>query len=222
MSALARGARRSVTRFGSALDLFAQGSAELHVKEGRDLHTLGAIDIVRARPELAEELGRFAAANAVAELVLRFGTGDAGAGLYDTLNAALDQIATASPENASEAGLAGAWSIVAELGFAPALTSCASCHRPLEDESDLAFQHDAGGTLCPFCAKLRPGGRTLPASARARLRTWTSAQRMGVLDPREARAHQRLLREFLLYHLSDSRPLRAFDVWEQGAWEHLP
>ena len=37
--------------------------------------------------------------------------------------------------------------------------------------------------------------------------------------PPEIRAHQRLLREFLEYHLSDSRPLRAFAAWETGHWD---
>jgi hypothetical protein len=37
-------------------------------------------------------------------------------------------------------------------------------------------------------------------------------------DANDARAHQRLLREFLREHLADDRPLRAFEVWEQDAW----
>src|SRR3954463_4671891 len=72
-SALAKGARRSSRRFGSAVDLFAQGSAQLHTKPGRDLDTLGALDVTRARPMLAGSMGRFAGASAIAELTLRFG-----------------------------------------------------------------------------------------------------------------------------------------------------
>jgi len=72
-SVLARGARRSSRRFGSALDLFAQGSAELHVKPGRDLDTLGRFDVERARPELGLDLSRFTGASVIAELTLRFG-----------------------------------------------------------------------------------------------------------------------------------------------------
>src|SRR6266513_1576931 len=72
-SVLARGARRSSRRFGSALDLFAQGSAQLHVKPGRDLDTLGGFDVERARPALASELARFTGAAVIAELTLRFG-----------------------------------------------------------------------------------------------------------------------------------------------------
>jgi len=65
-SVLARGARRSTRRFGSALDLFAQGSAQLHIKPGRDLDTLGNFEVERARPALALELTRFTGAAVVA------------------------------------------------------------------------------------------------------------------------------------------------------------
>ena len=41
-SVLARGARKSKKRFGAALDLYAQGTAELQTKTGRDLDTLSA------------------------------------------------------------------------------------------------------------------------------------------------------------------------------------
>ncbi|HEU4563159.1 MAG TPA: DNA repair protein RecO [Gemmatimonadaceae bacterium] len=218
-SVLARGARRAKSRFGSALDLFAQGTAQLYLKEGRDLQTLGAFDVTRARPALAADLGRFAGASAVAELVLRFGTaGDVHASLFDALAEALDRVAAAAPERASEAALAGAWRLVAELGFAPSLEGCSVCHAPIPDASDLPFSHVAGGILCAACARLYPGGRTLPAGARACIAAWSGAGTVEALGAREARAHQRLLREFLQQHLADGRALHAFDAWEHGGW----
>src|SRR4029453_15923431 len=69
-SVLAKGARRSSRRFGSAVDLFAQGSAQFYAKPGRDLDTLSGFDVTQQRTELAEDLGRFAGASAVAELTL--------------------------------------------------------------------------------------------------------------------------------------------------------
>ena len=38
------------------------------------------------------------------------------------------------------------------------------------------------------------------------------------LDTAARRAHQRLLREFLSEHLTDGRPLRAYEVWERSGW----
>ena len=84
-SVLAKGARRSSRRFGSAVDLFAEGSAQLYVKAGRDLDNLSAFDVERARPELSQDLGRFAGASAIAELTLRFGRDDTDASLFDVV-----------------------------------------------------------------------------------------------------------------------------------------
>src|SRR5918912_1576516 len=94
-SVLARGARRPKSRFGTALDLFAQGAAQLYLKEGRDLQTLSAFDVTLARAALATDLERFTAAAAVAELMLRFGTDDANERLSSALVDALDGIAAA-------------------------------------------------------------------------------------------------------------------------------
>src|SRR4051812_49004450 len=59
-SVLARGARSSRKRFGAALDLFVQGSAELDVKPGRDLDALGSFDVLRTRSDIGADLARFA------------------------------------------------------------------------------------------------------------------------------------------------------------------
>ena len=217
-SVLARGARRSKSRFGSALDLFAEGAAQLHLKDGRDLQTLSAFDVTRSRSELGEDMGRFVGASALAELVLRFsGADDVSVALFDVLAEALDRLAAAQDEEASEATLSGAWRLVAELGFAPTIGTCAACHASIDIPGELPFSHTAGGVLCERCARLYPGGRRLPLEARQAIGQWTQGGRLAQRDPRATRAHQRLLREFLQQHLADGRPLRAFDAWEQGA-----
>lgn len=218
-SVLARGARRGKGRFSAALDLFAQGTAQLYMKEGRDLQTLAAFDVTIARSALAADLSRFTAASATAELMLRFGTAnEAPDTLFDTLTAALDRIAAAPPLRADEAGLAGAWHLVAELGFAPSMHSCALCHAPVTDPGGLPFSSVAGGVLCASCASRQAGARVLPAAARACIAAWSTGVLAESPGPLEIRAHQRLLREFLQEHLLDGRPLRAFTVWEHGGW----
>ena len=66
-SVLARGARSSRKRFGTSLDVFAQGVVEYSTKPGRDLSTLTAFDATRARPHLVAEISRFTGACALAD-----------------------------------------------------------------------------------------------------------------------------------------------------------
>jgi len=213
-SVLARGARRSSRRFGSALDLFAQGSAQLHVKPGRDLDTLGNFEVERARSDLAAELGRFTGAAVIAELTLRFGRDAEDPELFEATASALDELSSATGDEAREAALAGAWRIITVLGFAPGVDVCGECHASIAPNDSALFSNPAGGALCARCAQRAPSGRVLPATARAALRAWTSGGRALVAGDAEVRAHQRLLREFLREHLTDDRPLRAFEMWE--------
>jgi DNA repair protein RecO (recombination protein O) len=217
-SVLARGARRSRKRFGTSLDLYAQGSAELHVKQGRELDTLASFDVTRARPQLAGQLARFTGASAIAELTLRFARDDTDPALFAAVAEAFDAIGAASGDGAREATLAGAWRVLAEMGVAPAVDSCAECHSPIANGATAMFSHPAGGALCQRCGHLARRGRVLPPTARASLRAWLSGSSGPVSNDAELRAHQRLLREFLREHLADDRPLRAFDVWEHAAW----
>src|SRR6476661_5583604 len=135
-SVLARGARKSRGRYGSALDLFAEGTAQLYIKPNRELHNLAGFEISRTRGELAEDIGRFTAASTIAELALRFAGEDSGPVLYDTVGNVLDRIARSSPDHTIEDGLAGCWRIVSALGFTPELSSCALCHTPLRDADE--------------------------------------------------------------------------------------
>jgi DNA repair protein RecO (recombination protein O) len=223
-SALARGARRSRSRHGSAADLFAEGEAQMSVRPTRDLQTLTAFDVTHARPALAESLERFTGASAIAELALRFARDDAQPGLYDAVSGALDAIVSAPdmPRRALDATLGGAWHIVAELGFAPTIDVCSACHAAVDPEGRFPFSLPMGGIVCAMCAPSHRGSRLLPAGARTALRAWLVGQAWSLEDEADGRAHQRLLREFLAEHLGDGTPMRAFDVWERGGWHAMP
>src|SRR5260221_3194915 len=130
-SVLAKGARRSSRRFGGGLDLFAQGTAHLYTKPGRDLDTLAGFDIARSRPALGEDLGRFTGASAVAELTLRFGGEAADGGLIDAVSNAVDARAVASAGSASTGTLPSARGVVAQIGFAPAPATRGDGTRPI-------------------------------------------------------------------------------------------
>jgi DNA repair protein RecO (recombination protein O) len=214
VSAIARGAKRPRSRFGLGLDLFTSGVAHLSLHPSRDLHALTAFDVTRSRPALGTSLARFESASALAELCLRFGPEDAHGAIHDVLDAGLDAIALEVGDAVVARTLAAGWRLVGELGFAPQLAECASCHRAIAPEEAVRFAHRAGGVLCSRCAALAPGARLLPPDARATLLAWSEGVAV-VTPPRTSlRAHQRLLREFLEEHLADGKTLRAWASWE--------
>ena len=220
-SAIAKGARKSRRRFGSGLDLFAQGTANLHTKPGRELDLLTSFEDVRTRESLGSDLERFAGAEVIAEITLQLGRDGADAALFDAISTALDTLAASPGDRAREATLGGAWRIVSSLGFSPSVMECAECGTPFGETESALFTHSSGGALCKRCAHLSPGGRKLPASARHAIGGWMLERRTDLTDA-DARAHQRLLREFLAYHIHDGRQLRAFDLWEAGTYSSAP
>jgi DNA repair protein RecO (recombination protein O) len=217
VSAIARGAKRPKGRFGQGLDLFTSGVAHLIIHPARDLHTLAGFDATRARPELAGSLQRFGAAAALGELCLRFASEDAAGTLHDALVSGLDALGAAADPEVAARTLASAWQLVAELGFAPNVATCALCDRALDADEPARFAHRAGGALCRLCGTSAPAARALPPDARRLLGQWLAGEDGGALDAPSARAHQRLLREFLEEHLADGRPLRAWVGWEGQA-----
>ena len=217
LSVVARGARSSKKRFGSGVDLFAEGQAQIQVKPGRDLHALTAFDVTRSRVGLAVDLGRFTAASALVECVMRVVHDEAAPRVYLGVAAGLDTIAEAAEGDTEALTLGVFWRLVSEVGFMPSLDRCAECQAEIPVDADARFSHVSGGVLCPLCAKMAPASRRLPAAARAVITAWIRGDQPNV-EPADCRAHQRLLREFLTQHLPDSRDLRAFGVWEQGRW----
>ncbi|MCC6319171.1 MAG: DNA repair protein RecO [Gemmatimonadaceae bacterium] len=213
-SVLARGARRSVRRFGAALDLFVSGTAELQVRQGRDLQQLTAFDVTNARSALSLDLDRFTSASMLCELALRCSAGDDQGGLFEALSDALDVVARSEGSGAREAGLGAAWRVTAALGFAPAVDQCARCHQAIDPEAAALFSHAVGGAACATCATQVRLGRQLPGDARRALRQWLVGGEVALGSDASRRAHVRLLREFVMHHVAEGAELRAFRAWE--------
>lgn len=214
-SAIAKGAFRPKSRFGAALQVLSDGQAQLYMKEGRDLQTLGAFDLQRLRAGLAGALDRFTAATALAEVMLRCAPASPHPAAFDTLRTALDALEIAPPVAVEVVGLRSLWKLVAVLGFAPSLEHCARCAVPLDLAQGIAFSPRDGGALCPRCATGLPVSR-LTAQDAAGLRSLVTGEgELPLLDPAHAAAHRRLLARWVREHLGEGAPLPALEIWQE-------
>nr|MBA3555234.1 DNA repair protein RecO [Gemmatimonadales bacterium] len=150
-SAVAKGALRPRSRFGAALQLLSEGQAQLLIKEHRELHTLTAFDLSALHVGLASDVGRYATAMALAEVMLRFAPADPHPQSYDLLREALGSLETAPAPVLEPLGLRVLWHLVSSLGFAPSLDACVRDGLPLP-EGGLPFSTREGGALCAGCA----------------------------------------------------------------------
>jgi DNA repair protein RecO (recombination protein O) len=148
VSAIAKGVRRTRSRFGGRLEPLARVALLLH--EGRsDLYTVTAADTVAAHPTLRAHGACLDAASRACDAVARLT--EPGDGNVPTYNLLVNELALldARPELAGLPHvLAFRLKLLLAIGFAPALGACANCG---EREHLSGFSGAAGGVVCGAC-----------------------------------------------------------------------
>jgi len=211
-SVIAKGATRPRSRFGGRLQVLTVGVAQFHHRTNRDLHTLTAFDVTTQHVALTGDLRRFAAAAALAELVLRTAHEEPQAAVYETLVATLQTLAGVPPDRVAQAALAGLWHAVVILGFAPTADACVRCGRALGERA--AFALPDGGLLCPSCGTGGGGGALGPEDQRALRGFLAGDADAPALPERHLAAHRRLFARFVRRHVADDTDLPALRFWE--------
>jgi DNA repair protein RecO (recombination protein O) len=217
LSALARGARRATSQVGAGLDLFAVGVAMVRTKAQTDLHTLSGFDLTRGFPHVVDDVARFGAASALAELALKCAPAEPHAEVFHALEDGLDALDRAAADVADAAALSSCWRLVVALGFEPTLDRCAVCGEPMEGAA--TFSAVQGGALCREHRGDAARHTTLQPADRDALRAlldgrWPDPP----LDARHAAAHRRLLMTFIRHHLAEDRPFPALAFWDRESW----
>ena len=178
VNAVARGARKSVKRFGGNLDLFQLVSARIHWRPRSGLQTLVECRTLQAFPRLRTDVERYAVASVLMELVSRLGhEGDADAALFERIFALMSGLAEAegSPDQGELA--AGIVALLAVAGFAGDLSRCSSCGEDLLAGRYAVYADPSGRVRCERCGPSAPSSRRLiPAEART-LAGWEHGER---------------------------------------------
>jgi DNA repair protein RecO (recombination protein O) len=211
VSAIAKGALRPKSRFGAALQLLSEGQAHLLPSRSSDLHTLVAFDLTATHSGLANNLERFGAASALAEVAARFVPPMANAFLYDQLRDDITLIELAPANAIGVVALRGMWRLIVEMGLGPTTAQCARDGAPLPDGT-VALSLRDGGFLCDNCARLGATTRLGPAD-RADLSALLEPKAdLPLLDERQLAAHRRLLLRWVREHLGDG-VMPALEGW---------
>ncbi len=202
VSAIAKGVRRSRSRFGGRLEPFFRLNLVLH--EGRsDLLTVTAAETVAPHARLREDARALDAAARACDAVSRlFETGDPNPPVFHLLANELGLLDTDPATHATQANqLAFRLKLLLAGGFAPHLAGCAVCG---EAEHLAGFSGAAGGMVCGACEgsgfplsedahgfMVQALGRPLAEAPQADQRALRQAER-AILDTVEHHAHLRL------------------------------
>jgi DNA repair protein RecO (recombination protein O) len=217
-SAIAKGALRPRSKFGTALHLLSEGHATLYPARSGDLHTLAQFDVRHVRTGLGERMDRFSAASLLSELMLRFAPANPHPESYDLFRDALAILEAAPAAAVEPLGLRALWRLVAALGFAPALSLCARDGAPVPEGGPACFSPQDGGVLCARCSRGTVGA-SLSAADREDLAAFLDpAAAPPSLDERHLAAHRRLLERYIRYHLAEGAALPALEFWVNRSW----
>jgi DNA repair protein RecO (recombination protein O) len=153
VNAIAKGVRKTTSRFGGRLEPLTRAQLMLH--EGRgELHTVSGADIISAHAAARERPHALGVALIGAEAVLKLHPEpEPQPRVFEGLVRFLEILDGPLPEGGSPAGDALAVGFQLKLlllaGYLPHLNSCASCGRegPL-----VGYSAAAGGAVCELCS----------------------------------------------------------------------
>jgi DNA repair protein RecO (recombination protein O) len=153
IGAIAKGARKTTSRFGARLEPFSH--VELLLHEGRgELHTVTGADLLRAHDASRIDPYRMAAGHVGVEAMLRlFVEEESNPRAFYAVTRfldLLDDVESRLPARPSLDPLVLSFQLklLWLAGYLPYLTGCAACG---EDTALVAFSPQAGGAVCPSC-----------------------------------------------------------------------
>jgi DNA repair protein RecO (recombination protein O) len=196
VGAMAKGVRRTRTRFGGRLEPFFR--LDLVLYEGRsDLMTVTSAETIAPHARLRENAGALDAAGRACDAVARvFETADPHPAVYHLLANEL-ALLDADPAQATHANqLAFRAKLLLAAGFAPQLGACATCG---ERDHLTGFSGAAGGVVCSAC---EAGSFALTPEAHAFLvdALGKPLRDAPTADDRALRQAERALRETAEHH----------------------
>jgi DNA repair protein RecO (recombination protein O) len=211
---VAKGARKTPSRFGFALEPLSRARYTYYLKPDRDLQFLSAADTIDPVGSRIHDLARLAHAQAALELVDRLVWGEeAHHSLYDLLAATLDA-ATRAPVSALEAvTIAFELQVASLLGYRPRLDACAGCGAGLSPRR--LFSPARGGMMCDRCAAREAGTIVLSADALGGLALLLSRpveQAGEFVEVRRAGEIQKVVEMFFRHHFQRFQGLRSLEV----------
>ena len=211
--AVAKGVRRTRSRFGASVEPFSHVDLQLYA--GRSLDTVvQAESLTSYGARLAGDYARYTAGTAVLETAERLTAEEREPALRLFLLVIGALRALVQPEPVRDASLvldAFLLRAMSVAGYAPALAECARCGAPGPHR---AFSVPAGGSTCPAC---RPAGAASPPPAALALMLDLLTGDWEAADAADASARSQasgLVAAHLQWHLE--RGLRSLPLVERG------
>jgi DNA repair protein RecO (recombination protein O) len=204
LRAVAKGIRKTKSRFGARLEPFTQVRLMLYRGRG-DLDTITQADILTPFKELWADYDSYIRASALAEIVEKITPDrEQATSTYELLLGALRSLVSGGGEAVVPAFLVKLLSL---SGYHPQLSACAGCG---DERAFGVFSAALGGAACHSCWEEDRDAIPLDADRFDLLAGLLSAEFGARADPDAVADVTRALRHYAEYHIE--RPLRSVEM----------
>lgn len=211
--AVAKGARKTKSRFGARLEPFTV--ADLMLSPGRSLEVVTEAQTVASHDLLRSDYDRLRAASVVSDYLDKVSVEcQAEERLFALATTTLDVMEVAEIHDLRALVTAFLVKGMAMQGYRPQLAACACCASGT-DPGDVRFSLAAGGVVCPACSgtdvSVMPVASDVPVVIDALMRSKMAD--VAALEVPEAAVSDslRLVKAFVTYHVPAR--MKAFDAY---------
>lgn len=150
IAAVAKGIRKTKSKFGSRLEPFSYVNLLLY--QGKNLSTVTQVEVISPFKEIKSDFDKISYGSAMLDLVDKTsleGSGDAR--VFHFLLASLEDLSKADG-NYQLILAAFDFRLMAYLGYLPEVSACVVCKTEPSVTKKVVFSCQWGGVLCPKCA----------------------------------------------------------------------
>jgi len=211
ISAVAKGCRKTLSRFRGRLELF--NVADLELTRGKGLDIINQAETMHCFKNIPKDFYKFTFAGIIANIMLKtHSSGEGNPGLFKLLYVCLNEIDSTGQEDGPALKKILCFfeaRFLKVTGLAPMLDTCSSCNRSpgklySMEAKDVFFSVKDGGVLCSDCTGNTGDKIRLSASAFRLLsdlfRLKAEDLRDVELEPRNLKKVYDLLEKYIVYH----------------------
>jgi len=148
LKCVAKGARKSATKKGGALELFSLVRSNIYLKENVELGTIGSVDMIDDYSAIAGDPMKFGFSSAFCEILDKCTSIDQPmAELFDLTAEFFGIIMKSSSQVSASLFWAAFIKTLAILGYQPRLHECVVCGKVNEDKAAF-YDSQKGGIIC--------------------------------------------------------------------------
>jgi len=215
LKGIAKGAKRSVKRFGSGLEPLTYITLSFVEKERSSLVRLDHCEIIEPYTRIHDDVLRVGYASYLGELINEMvAEREANKGLFKLFISFLYLLN--KPSFREEFIRIFELRLLALAGYQPELRRCVICRREVKGEREHRFNLNRGGLVCSDCFK---GSGDYPSLSEGTIKMLQRAQTIELekvtrlfFSPQAREESRRILTRFIEYHLE--KPLKSLQVLE--------